>query len=301
MDSEIGRLLADLTEPTTVFFVGDNGSPGPVTVPPFDSSRAKSTLYEGGLNVPLIVRDAFGRSPNTESAALVHTVDLFTTIMDQADVGPPPGKPIDGLSLDPLLEDPATQIRDVVYSELPGEQTNRNERFKLIRRSAQEEFYDLEGDPPSDPGDPFEQVNLLAGTLSPVEQSNYEALGFEMDTLLTPAGRVPDGAELPGTPLTVTLEIGGEITLSWGASCSTDDVDFEVYEGTLGDFTSHQSRLCTTGGATSATLAPSAGDAYYLVVPNNGSREGSYGSSSDGTQRPPSAAPCLPQSFPGCE
>ena len=30
---------------------------------------------------------------------------------------------------------------------------------------------------------------------------------------------------------------GGQITLSWAPSCLPDDVDYEIYEGSLGDFT----------------------------------------------------------------
>ena len=58
MDAELGRLLtgigAALTN-TTVFFVADNGTPKEVTEPPFFPSHAKGTVFEGGVNVPLIV------------------------------------------------------------------------------------------------------------------------------------------------------------------------------------------------------------------------------------------------------
>ena len=35
--------------------LGDNGSPGEVVVDPFDPSRAKMTVYEGGINVPMVL------------------------------------------------------------------------------------------------------------------------------------------------------------------------------------------------------------------------------------------------------
>ena len=38
----------------------------------------------------------------------------------------------------------------------------------------------------------------------------------------------------------------------------------------------------------------------YLVVPNNGFRQGSYGARSDGTPRSPNAFACLPQSVASC-
>ena len=116
----------------------------------------------------------------------------------------------------------------------------------------------------------------------------------------SPAGRVPDGGDLPGTPLTVTHAAGSDLTLTWGASCSAGDSDYAVYEGSLGSFPSHTPLLCTTRGETTATITPGAGNHYYLIVPNNGLREGSYGVGSSGSQRPPANAACLPQAHLSC-
>ena len=89
--------------------------------------------------------------------------------------------------------------------------------------------------------------------------------------------------------------------LSWDASCRGGDTDYEVYEGTIGDFTSHSARLCSTGGLTTVTLTPVPDDAYYLVVPSNGYKEGSYGTDSTGAARPRGAPWCLPQSIGACD
>ena len=114
-------------------------------------------------------------------------------------------------------------------------------------------------------------------------------------TGVTPAGAVPDGSGVPGTPLTVVEAGGGNITLMWGASCASSDTDYAIYEGTLGDFTSHAPVFCTAGGATK-TFTPDGVSTYYLVVPRNDSlREGSYGLDSIGSERPPSNSPCLAQ------
>jgi trimeric autotransporter adhesin len=95
-------------------------------------------------------------------------------------------------------------------------------------------------------------------------------------------------------PLDVTRGPTGTLTLTWGQSCSGTDNDYEIYEGTLGDFTSHVSRFCSTSGLTSKTFTPASGSAYYLVVPRNAVREGSYGTRSDGAERPPASSACLP-------
>lgn len=119
--------------------------------------------------------------------------------------------------------------------------------------------------------------------------------------LVLGAGHVPDAGEVPGSPL-VLSKSGESISLSWSPSCLATDDDYEVYEGTIEDgFTSHRPRLCSTGGASTATFAPDAASSYYLVVPRNGSREGSYGKNGAGLERPPSASACNPQAVvAGC-
>lgn len=125
--------------------------------------------------------------------------------------------------------------------------------------------------------------------------------GFSIDSVeyVQGAGWIPDGSATPGSPLTAHHGPGGEVTLVWEPSCASGDDDYEVYEGSLGDFASHAPRLCSTGGATTATITPAGGDVYYLVVPRNAAGEGSYGRRSDGAERPQSTTACLPQEIAG--
>lgn len=116
-------------------------------------------------------------------------------------------------------------------------------------------------------------------------------------------GAVPNGATVPGIPLTLqraNIEAVGDITLNWGASCSPSDDDYEIYEGLMSGYYSHVSRFCSTGGATTITFAPIAGDSYYLVVPRNTLREGSYSLDGGGAERPQGASACLPQLIGAC-
>jgi hypothetical protein len=113
------------------------------------------------------------------------------------------------------------------------------------------------------------------------------------------AGEVPGG--VPGSQLTVNPDGAGNLVLDWGASCLASDLDYEVYEGTLGDFASHDKFLCGTGGTTTATFAAPAGSMYYLVVPSNGFREGSYGVDGSGAPRLAGVTTCLPQSVGTCQ
>ena len=112
------------------------------------------------------------------------------------------------------------------------------------------------------------------------------------------SGRIPgDLAAEP--PLTVDKS-GDDIVLSWGHSCLASDGDSEVYEGTIGTFTSHVPVTCATGGALAWTLTPAAGNRYYLVVPTNGVGEGSYGVDGASVERPPSLSACRAQSIDAC-
>jgi hypothetical protein len=110
------------------------------------------------------------------------------------------------------------------------------------------------------------------------------------------AGGVPDG----GAALTVDRGAAGALALAWEASCATADSDYAVYEGELGSFASHARRNCSTGGARTWTLSPLPGDRYFLVVPVHADREGSYGTSGAGVERPPGVDACVPQAFAGC-
>ncbi len=117
---------------------------------------------------------------------------------------------------------------------------------------------------------------------------------------VTGSGGVPDGKTVPGTPLLVGKTPAGQLSLTWDASCSSNDNDYGVYAGFLGAYYSHFSILCTTGGSTSAIVAPDAFNRYYLVVPNDGLQEGSYGRNSGDLERPAGGAACEAQQAIGC-
>ena len=100
--------------------------------------------------------------------------------------------------------------------------------------------------------------------------------------------------------LTIAKAPSNQITLSWDASCSVNDDDYEIYEGTIGTFQSHGSLVCTTNGNNTKTVVPSAGDRYYLVVPRNADREGSYGTDSSNVPRTLGTPACLTQLLGSC-
>ncbi len=121
-----------------------------------------------------------------------------------------------------------------------------------------------------------------------------------ISTLPPAAGSLPCEEGVGERPLSIDYRPGTlSLSLSWGRSCVRTDQDYAVYEGILGDWSSHMPRLCSTVGSRSIDLPAPTGSTYILVVPRNLTREGSYGRGSDGLERLPSAAACLPQQLSG--
>ncbi len=143
-------------------------------------------------------------------------------------------------------------------------------------------------------------AEVLLDSLGSEVQYSLDDVAFPAPPVSIPAGAVPDGGSRPGLPLTVSRLPGGDLTLSWEASCLPTDDDFSVYEGTLGDYTSHLPVTCTTGGEAFTTFTPAAGGTYYVVVPRNLTREGSFGLASDGSERPGQISVCLLQELGAC-
>lgn len=138
LDTELGRLISSMSQEerdNTVFiFLGDNGSPNQV-VQEYSALRAKGTVYQGGINVPLIISGKGVTRINDTEDALICTTDLFTTIANIANVGP--SELNDSKSFYSLLTSSNQSIRDYAYSEgrnMSGEldKTIRNATHKYI-------------------------------------------------------------------------------------------------------------------------------------------------------------------------
>jgi arylsulfatase A-like enzyme len=182
MDTELGRVLDSIDPHAVVIFIGDNGTNHDAILPPFDPTHCKGTLYEGGVNVPLII--AGPGIVHGECPELVSSTDLFATI---ADLGGTTSSAEDSVSLVPYLRGDRTPRRDTVYVERfwPNHADNyetharaiRTRRYKLIESTdGPDEFYDLVDDP-------YEQVDLRPN-LSPLQRRAYDALKASMPTPL---------------------------------------------------------------------------------------------------------------------
>jgi len=127
MDENIGRVLETLDriedpgspgrsigENTLVVFMSDNGgdniTPWPTTTN--EPLRGfKRQRFEGGIRVPLIIRQPGGQAAGRLSGALARDYDLYATFADYAEIemqpATDPKTEIDGVSLRPVLEETA--------------------------------------------------------------------------------------------------------------------------------------------------------------------------------------------------
>jgi arylsulfatase A-like enzyme len=108
---------------------------------------AKDTLWERSSHVPLAVVAPGVTDANTVCNRPVSLLDLYPTLVDLC--GLPRKKDLEGVSLRPLLEDPARNWeRPAVMTFGRGNHAVRSERYRYIRyANGEEELYDHERDP----------------------------------------------------------------------------------------------------------------------------------------------------------
>ncbi len=136
LDESIGTSLrsldrAGLTEETLVVFTTDHGSPFP---------RAKSTYYDPGIRIPLIMRHPRIAAEGRVIPALVSNIDFTPTLLDlvHADTS----GPFEGRSFSSLLTGGECREREAVYGALYYDafydpmHCVRTKRYKYIRSFA---------------------------------------------------------------------------------------------------------------------------------------------------------------------
>lgn len=111
MDNEVGQIMdilkgKGLAENTLVLMTGDNGMPFP---------RAKGTLYEAGIHVPLIAWMPGKIAGGSVKQELISHIDFAPTWMDLAGLKPTPK--MQGRSFLPLLLGQPYQKRSEIFSE----------------------------------------------------------------------------------------------------------------------------------------------------------------------------------------
>jgi arylsulfatase A-like enzyme len=176
LDQYVGKVVAKLTEQgvaddTLILFITDNGRPFP---------RDKTTLYDGGIRTPWIVRWPAQVEAGVATDALVSAVDIAPTFLAAAGVKSE-SLPLEGRSFLSVLHDPTQAHRDYAFGEDHWHDYEDHARcvtdgrFKLIRN----DYPDLPSTPSADAGRGLSWQAMLrlqeAGKLTPAQQACFKA------------------------------------------------------------------------------------------------------------------------------
>jgi len=152
MDEGIGRILrslkaAGLDRDTLVVFTSDNG--GERFSDTWPLVGRKMDLLEGGIRVPYIVRWPAAINAGRWSAQVAITMDWVATFLDAAGVKPHPDYPLDGVSLLPVLKNPAKTIARELYWKMlfRDQKALRAGDWKYLSVDGNEFLFDLAQDP----------------------------------------------------------------------------------------------------------------------------------------------------------
>lgn len=146
LDNFVGELVEELdkqrlTENTLILFISDNGRPFP---------RDKTTLYDGGIKTPWIVKWPEKVKGNTQTDALISSIDIATTFLELAEVEG--SSDFIGESFKKVLKNPEEELRTHIYAEdhwhdfEDYSRAVRDKQFKYIRNY----YNDLPNTPSAD-------------------------------------------------------------------------------------------------------------------------------------------------------
>lgn len=146
LDGVVGQVLdrleaEGLTESTMVVFLSDNGRPFP---------RAKTTVYDSGIQTPLLVRYPALVTPGRVFRHVVSSIDLAPTFVELAGAERP--ATFQGTSLVPVLRGQEGPIREFAFAEhnwhdyQAYDRAVRSDRYKYIRNG----YTELNLSPPAD-------------------------------------------------------------------------------------------------------------------------------------------------------
>lgn len=170
LDGNVGRLLGKLDQlglagNTIVIFATDNG---PNSARYNGGMRGrKGSVFEGGLRVPCFIRWPGKLEAGRRVPEIVQHLDILPTLLDLLGLPLPAGRPLDGISVAPLLRGTGVTWPDRMLFEVsprggpdgstmaPHPGAVRTQTHRWVHDGKQEHLFDLR----SDPG---EATNLLA-------------------------------------------------------------------------------------------------------------------------------------------
>ncbi|MGB0581488.1 MAG: sulfatase family protein, partial [Limisphaerales bacterium] len=156
LDRQVGRLRAllrkkGIAENTFLAFCSDNGPEGNDESPgkqgPFRGR--KRSLYEGGVRVPGLIEWPAQIEPGSSSGVASCTVDYFPTVMDIVGIKMPDQRPLDGVSLLPLINGSMKERPRPLAFHIRGKAAWHDGMLKAYGdvNKGNWELYDLASDP----------------------------------------------------------------------------------------------------------------------------------------------------------
>ncbi|MBK1835122.1 sulfatase [Roseibacillus ishigakijimensis] len=157
LDQTVGRLLDALEDPngdgrkddsltknTVVIFCSDNGGHvGPTANQPL--RHRKGSHWEGGIRVPLIIRQPGTIPSGEQSDTLVHAVDFYPTLLELAGAKLKEDLTFDGISLARHLSGPAKtpRAREPIFYHFPGYLDHRSRPLNAVIKRTRGATYKL--------------------------------------------------------------------------------------------------------------------------------------------------------------
>lgn len=148
LDWNVGRITQKLdelglTENTIIVYLSDNGP---------NSTRwnggmkgKKGSTDEGGVRSPLFIKWPKVLSEGKKITQIASSIDLYPTLADLAGIKLNLQKPLDGLSLKPLMSKKKINWKErEIYSHWSGKISVRNQQFRLDHEG---NLYDMFSDP----------------------------------------------------------------------------------------------------------------------------------------------------------
>lgn len=148
IDFNVGRILGKLDElkladNTIVIYFSDNGPNGWRWNG--GMKGIKGSTDEGGVRVPFMIRWPRHIPPGGHVPQIAGAIDLLPTLADLAGVPIARGKPLDGVSLKPLLLGAAADWPDrMIFSHWAGRVSVRTQGYRLDNDS---HLFDMQADP----------------------------------------------------------------------------------------------------------------------------------------------------------
>lgn len=178
VDHEMGRLLDNIPPNvranTIVIFLGDNGSNKRVIQSPYESYQGKASLYEGSVNVPMVISGPGVSRSDVMDESIINTTDLYATIAALCGAKVSALNDSDSYNFSHILTKPGKVLRTFNYAEIENFRwygyTIRDDQYKYMHYdSNQEGFFDLKNDP-------YEKKNLMANPLSTSVENRFKKL-----------------------------------------------------------------------------------------------------------------------------